>query len=85
MGPTLNFKHNTHDCTIYQTTFKGKVLLLRQVDDCLIQCKYEATTKEIFLIIGLVLQLENEDKPPFAYLGPCVDSMELTSKKVILT
>ena len=21
LGPTLNFKHTTHDCTIYQTTF----------------------------------------------------------------
>ena len=24
-------------------------------------------------MIGLALQLEIEDKPPFAYLGPCVD------------
>ena len=74
MSSTLNFKHTTHDCTIYQTTFKSyKVLLLRQVDDCLIQCEHEATTKENFLIIGLALQLENEDKPLFAYFGPCID------------
>ena len=74
MGPTLNFKHTTLDCTIYQTTFKGhNIVLLRIVADCLIQCENEATAKKIFLIIGLVLQLKNEDTHPLAYLGPCVD------------
>ena len=74
MGPNLNFKHTTHDHTIYQTTFKGhKVLLLRIVNDCLIQCEHEAIAKEILLIIGLSLQLKNEDKHLFTYLGPCVD------------
>ena len=43
------------------------------VDDLLIQCEHEETTQEIYTLIGLVLQLENEDEPPFAYLGPCVD------------
>ena len=37
MSSTLYFKHTTHDCTIYQTTFKGnKVLLLQMVDNLLI-------------------------------------------------
>ena len=27
----------------------------------------------MYALIGLGLQLENEDQPPFAYLGPCVD------------
>ena len=66
--------HNIHDWTIYQTTFKHhKFLLLRQVDACLIQCEHEDTAQEIFLIIGSKLQLKNEDKAPFAYLGPCID------------
>ena len=43
------------------------------IDACLIQYEHEGTAKEIFLIIGLALQLKNEDKPPFAYLGPCVN------------
>ena len=74
MGPNFNFKHTIHDHSIYQTTFKGnKVLLLRMVDDLLVQCEHEDTTQEIFLLVGLALQLQNEDKPPFAYLGPCVD------------
>ena len=74
LGPALNFKHTTHDRTIYQTTFNGnKVLLLRMVDDLLLQCEHEETAKAIYKIIGLALQLENEDEPPFAYLGPCVD------------
>ena len=73
-GPTINFKHTSHDYTIYQTTFKGhKILLLRMIDTCLIQYDHEGTAKEVFLIIGLALQLKNEDKPPFTYLGPCVD------------
>ena len=38
MGLELNFKHTTHDRTIYKTTFKGhKVLILCQVDDLMIQ------------------------------------------------
>ena len=39
----------------------------------LIQCEHEATAQEIFLLIVLVLQLKNGDKPPFVYLDPCVD------------
>ena len=74
MSPTFNFKHTTHDRTIYQTTFKGnKVLLLQMVDDLLLQCEHKETAQEIYTLIGLALQLENEDQPPFAYLGPCVD------------
>ena len=74
MSPTFNFKHTTHDRTIYQTTFNGnKVLLLRMVDDLLIQCEHKATAREIYTLIGYALQLGNEDEPPFAYLGPCVD------------
>ena len=75
MSPTFNFKHITHDHTIYQTTFKGhKVLLLRMVDDLLLQCEHKETSQEIYTLIGLALQQENEDQPSFAYLGPCVDS-----------
>ena len=74
LGPTLNVKHTTHDCAIYQTTFNGdKVLLLRMVDDLLIQYEHEETAKEIYNLIGLALQLENKYEPPFAYLGQCVD------------
>ena len=74
MSSTLNFKHTTHDCTIYQTTFKGnKILLLQIVDDLLIQCEQEETAERIFFLICVALQLKNEDAPPFQYLGPCVD------------
>ena len=74
MGPEFDVKYTTHDRTIYQTVFKGhKVLLLRQVDDLMIQTDDETIAKQIFTIIGLKLQLENEDEPPFAYLGSTVD------------
>ena len=74
MGSTLNFKHTTHDRTIYQTTFNGnKVLLLQMVDNLLIQCEHKETAKAIYKLIGLALQLKNEDKPPFTYLGQYVD------------
>ena len=69
MGPELGFKHTTHDRTIYQNMFKGHmVLLLRQVDDLMIQIDEESIAKQIFTIISSKLQLENEDEPPFAYL-----------------
>ena len=74
MSLTLNFKHTTHDRTIDQITFKGnKFLLLQMVNDLLIQCEHEESAKEIFFLIGVALQLENEGEPPFQYLGPCVD------------
>ena len=38
------------------------------VDNLLIQCEHKETMKEIYTLIGLALQLENEDQPPFAYL-----------------
>ena len=60
MGPELSFKHTTHDRTIYKTIFKGhKVLLLRQVDDLIIQTDDESIAKEIFTIIGSKLQFKN--------------------------
>ena len=60
MGPTFNFKHTTHDHTIYQTTFKGnKVLLLQMVDNLLLQCEHEETARDIYTLIGLALQLNN--------------------------
>ena len=69
MGPELNFKHTTHDRTIYQTTYNGnKVMLLRMVDDLLLSCEHEDTAREIYSKIGLTLQPENEDEPTFAYL-----------------
>ena len=43
------------------------------VDYLLLQCEQEETAQEIYTLIGLALQLENEDQPPFAYLVPCVD------------
>ena len=74
MCPELGFKHTTHNRKIYQSMFKEhKVLLLCQVDDLMIQTDNESIVKEIFTIIGSKLQLENEDKPPFAYLGPTVN------------
>ena len=49
MGTELNFKHTTHDRTIYQIGFKGhKVLLLRQVDDPMIQTDDENIAREFF-------------------------------------
>ena len=73
-SPQLGFKHTTHDRTIYQAVFKGhKVLLLRQVDDLMIQTDNKNIAKEIFKIIGVKLQLENEDEAPFAYLGLTAD------------
>ena len=78
---TLNFKHTTHDCTIYQPTFNGnKVLLPCMVDDLLTQCEHRDTAKVIYRLIGLVLQLEND---PFAYLKNVLISMVLISNKVI--
>ena len=74
MSPTFNFKHTTHDCNIYQMTFKqNKILLLRMIDSLLLQCEHEETAREIYTLIGLALWLENEDEPPFAYLGLCVN------------
>ena len=50
-----------------------RLLFLRQVDNCISACEDEDTAKEIFEIIGKQLQLRNEDKIPFAYLGLTVD------------
>ena len=74
MSPQLDFKHTTHDRTIYQAVSKGhKVLLLQQVDDLMVQTDNKDIAKEIFKIIGVKLQLENEDEAPFAYLGLTAD------------
>ena len=43
------------------------------VDDLLLQCEHEETAQKIYTLIGLALQLENEDQPHFTYLGPFVD------------
>ena len=43
------------------------------VDNLLLQCEHKETAREIYAFIGLALQLEDEDTPPFLYLGPCVD------------
>ena len=43
------------------------------IDDLLLQCQHKETAQEIYTLIGLALQLENEDQSPFAYLGPYVD------------
>ena len=76
-SPQLGFKHTTHDRTIYQAVFKGhKVLLLRQVDDLMIQTDNEAIAKEIFKIIGLKLQLVNETNHPWPILVSLLISME---------
>ena len=48
-------------------------MLLRMVDNLLLSCEHEDTAREIYSKIVLALQLENEDEPPFAYLGPCSD------------
>ena len=39
----------------------------------MIQTAIEDIAKEIFKIIGVKLQLENEDEAPFAYLGLTAD------------
>ena len=47
MSQTFNFKHTTHDRTIYQTTFKGnKVLLIQMVDKMLLQCETKRLLKK---------------------------------------
>ena len=43
------------------------------IDNMLLQCEHEETAREVYTLIGLALQLENEDEPPFAYLVPCLD------------
>ena len=48
-------------------------MLLRMVDDLLLQCEHKETAQEIYTPIELALQLKTEDQPPFAYLGHCVD------------
>ena len=55
------------------------------VDDLLLCCEHEHTAREIYLKIGLALQLENEDAPPFAYLGPCFDFNGVNIEQVIPT
>ena len=59
------------------------------VYDLLIQCEFEETAKEIFHLIGIALQVENEDKPPFQYLGPCADfngvNIEVSSTHIMIS
>ena len=43
------------------------------VGNLLLQCEHEETAREIYTLIGLALQFENEGEPLFVYLGPCVD------------
>ena len=70
LGPRLNFCTTTHDRTIYTGLYDvERVLLLRQVDDFSIACRYEETAKAIYDVIGKALQLPNESSPPFKYLG----------------
>ena len=70
LSPELNFRHTTHDRTIYSATFDDEpVLLLRQVDDFSLACKNEAIAKYIYGVIGDRLKLEHEDCVPFVYLG----------------
>ena len=62
----MNYKYTTHNRTIYKTTFKRhKVLLLRQVNDMMVQTDDEIIAPEIFMINELKLQLENGDELPF--------------------
>ena len=49
------------------------MLVLILVSRIVSQCEYKAAAQEIFLIIGLALQLKNEDKSPFTHLVLCVD------------
>ena len=78
MGLNLNFKHTTQGCTINQTILKGhQVLLLRLVNDCLIQC-----AQDTFLLI-LVLCFNSRIK--VSLLSHTINlvvliSMVLTSK-----
>ena len=63
--------------------FKGhKVHLLRQVDDLMIQIDDKNIGKEIFIIIGSKLQLENEDEPPLAYMVLLSISTELILSRI---
>ena len=51
------------------------------VNNLLFQCEHEDTAQEIFLLIGLALQLRNEDKLSFVYLGPCFNFNGVDIKK----
>ena len=53
-------------------------------DDLHNRCEFEETAKEIFYLIGIALQLENEDEPSFQYLGPCDDFNGVNIEKIII-
>ena len=51
------------------------------VDDLLIKCEHEETSREIFFLIGVALQLKNGDNLPFLYLGPSVNFNDVNIKQ----
>lgn len=70
LSEEFKFTTTTLDCCIYRTVWKGNlVFLLRQVDDFALVCKHEQTAKEIYGLVGLQLQTDNKEEPPFDYFG----------------
>ena len=69
----MGFKTTTHDRCIYRKVIDDEaVYILRQIDDCICQCKREETAKNIFNIIGTKMRFESEEEKgiiPFEYLG----------------
>ena len=72
----IGYKTTTHNCCIYRTIRDGEVTyLLIMVDNCLLSCKNERTTKDLFNIIGEKMSLSSEKEVivPFEYLGVVKD------------
>ena len=66
------FKTTTHDRCIYIKIIDGELIyLLRMVDDCIISCKNEKTSRNIFNIIGEKMKFQSEKEKgiiPFKFL-----------------
>ena len=76
------------NCTIHKTTNKYmNVLLLCQVDNYILDCYNKEIAKEIFDITETKIQLGNENKSSFAYLGLNTDfnSVDIEQNKNHIT
>ena len=73
----IGLKTSTHDRCIYMKVIDYEVVyILRQIDDCLCQLKWEETAKNIFNIIGNKMSYPSEEKKDivlFEFLGVLKD------------
>lgn len=68
--PELKFKPTTHDESIYKAIFdRETIYLLSQVDDFATACTNQTLANKIYNFISKKIQLQKEDKVPFAKLG----------------